>query len=368
MHEFEDIIGNKLIKQQLQRMVAKGTVAHSLLFAGPDGIGKGLFADNFARLLLCQNDPEGKHRHKLDAGVHPDLRVYYPEGKIGAHSIDSMRQFIEEVHLSPFEAEKKVFIIHDAERMLPSGANALLKTLEEPSPWCVIILLSSNPEGLLPTILSRCQILQFRSIPEEQIAQFIAKKYDKPLEAAHAIATLSEGSIGNADKLAGQNGDRIRKYLLELLSQGKLSTYTQLMKSAAEVTGFIEETQKASEEATRAEILKAYSVEPNAVQQQAIDKEIDGRNAMHLQNNAKAIFTIVLSWYRDMHLLAVKGNRSFLINLDFEDQITQALQRGEIIPIEKVQAAVSQAMLSLARSTPLRSILENFFLQLNLII
>lgn len=366
MTMFEQIIGNDDLKVYLERIVKKNVVPNSLLFAGPDGIGKGLFAETFARILLCQNDPEGKHKRKLDGGVHPDLRVYYPEGKIGAHSIDSMRQFGEDVYLSPYESSRKVFIIHDAERMLPASANALLKTFEEPALWSVIILLSSVPESLLPTIISRCQVLNFRAVSEEQIANLLQKKVGSTPETASAIAALAEGSIGNALRLAAQEGDRIRKRMLQILSQGNKGNYTQLMQAAAEISGYIDEMQKQSEEVARAEILKAYPAEPTAIQQQAIDKEIDGRNAMNLVNNAKTVFKIILSWYRDMHLLCVRGNRINLINRDFEDEIVQALQRGEILPLEKVQQSISQAMLSLSRSTPLKSCLENFLLQIEL--
>ena len=136
---FEDIVGNDQIKEYLKRMVEQRAVANSLLFAGPEGIGKSLFAHALAKMLLGSDS-------------HPDLHVYRPEGKIGMHSIDSMRQFSEDVYLAPFQGQWKVFIIHDAERMLTYSANALLKTFEEPAKDALIILLSSAPAALLPTI------------------------------------------------------------------------------------------------------------------------------------------------------------------------------------------------------------------------
>lgn len=365
MDWFSHIVGNEPLKQYLQRMVEKRTIANSMLFAGPDGIGKGLFADALARLVLCQDDPQGIHKRKLDSGVHPDLRIYRPEGKIGAHSIESMRQFAEDVRLSPFEATRKVFIIHDADRMLSYSANALLKTFEEPTPWSIIILLTSAPEALLPTIVSRCHTLHFQPVPEAQIEQLLLQKGSQTPDTARAMAVLAEGSVGHAIKLAADGGDRLRKRLLQLLSQGKFATYSQLMEAAAEISGYIEEGQKQSEEAFRTEILKSYSGDPTAIQQQAIDKEIDGRNAMHLFSQAKVLFAVVLSWYRDIQLLQSAGRRTHLINKDYVDQAEQALQRGEILPLTTVQSAVGQTMLSLERSTPLRSCLESLFLQLH---
>lgn len=367
MANFSHIIGNEPLKLYLERMVEKRTIANSLLFAGLDGIGKGLFAEAFARLVLCRNDPEGVHRRKLDAGVHPDLRIYRPEGKIGAHSIDTMRQFGEEVYLTPFEADRKVFILHDAERMLPSSANALLKTFEEPASWSIIILLTSSPEALLPTIVSRCHTLHFQPIAEDKIANLLQEKMELNPEAARALAVLSEGSIGNAWKLAKEGRDRLRHRILEVLAQGKLSNYTKLMQIAAEISGYIEESQKQTEELLKAELLKAYPNDPSAVQQQVIDKEVEGRSAMHLVSHSRTLFAIIMSWYRDLHLLAVGGNRAYLVNRDFEDQADQAVQRGEILPLETVQAAIAKTMLALERSTPLKGCLENLFLQLNLI-
>ncbi|HEY4831424.1 MAG TPA: DNA polymerase III subunit delta', partial [Waddliaceae bacterium] len=104
---FKDIVGNEPIKRYLCHVVEKGTIPQSLLFAGPEGAGKRDFAVAFAQTILG-----------TDKFPHPDVRVYKPEGKIGLHSIQSMRQFCAEVYLAPFEAKRKIFIIHDAHRML----------------------------------------------------------------------------------------------------------------------------------------------------------------------------------------------------------------------------------------------------------
>lgn len=361
---FAHILGNEPIKDFLVRMVEKDAIAHSLLFAGPDGVGKSLFAEAFASLILCQQDPEGTHRKKIANGVHPDLRIYRPEGKIGLHSIDSMRQFSEEVYQPPYEASRKVFIIHEADRMLPASANALLKTFEEPALSSIIILLSSAAGAMLPTILSRCQTLHFHVLPQPLIAQFLQTRLSCPEPEAHAFAALAEGSIGNACTLAEGSG-HMRMRLLQMLVQGRFSSYTQLMQAAVEMSGYIDESQKKMVEMARGEMLKAYPGEPTAVQQQTIDKELDGMGAMHLATQARTLFAMVLSWHRDMHLIAVQGDQKLLINRDFEEQIIQALQKGEMLTLEKVQEVIAQATLSLQRSTPLRSCLENLFLSLN---
>ncbi len=133
------------LPENLQKLLKK--TPHCLLF---EGGRKEEFANTFARALLqtTKKDP-------------PDLCNLYPEGKGNHHPIHAIKKFIEETQLPPFEASRKVFIIHEADRMLPTSANALLKTLEEPVSEVIIILLTSHAEALLPTITSRCCHVSF---------------------------------------------------------------------------------------------------------------------------------------------------------------------------------------------------------------
>lgn len=136
---------------KLRKLLEK--TPHCLLFEGPKGSRKEEYAETFARLLL-----------KTEKKDPPDLRILYPEGKGNHHPIHVIKQFIEETGLPPFEASQKVFIIHEADRMLPTSSNALLKTLEEPVSEVTIILLSSHVQSLLPTVVSRC----FRVVFEKE--------------------------------------------------------------------------------------------------------------------------------------------------------------------------------------------------------
>lgn len=364
---FDHIIGNDHIKGYLSQMVAKKTIANSLLFTGPDGIGKSLFAEAFAKLLLCEDDLQGIHRHKLERGTHPDVRIYRPEGKSGMHSVDSMRQFSEEVYQPPYEARWKVFILHDADRMLSYGANALLKTFEEPFEQSIIILLSVAPQLLLPTILSRCYTIRFQPIAEQQLAHLVHTRWNKSIEEAHHIAQLARGSTSNAFRLAEQGGDRLRDQVLTLLAKGKVSTYTELLKVASEIGSYVEKEKEQIEEETRASLMKAYPENLTSSQQQAMDKEIEGVIAMCRTKDAHALFDVILSWYRDLNLLMVNGHTDYLLHRDYQEAMDAILQRGDILSIEFVQKAIGRARLALERSTPLNHCLENLFLQLHLV-
>lgn len=353
---FAHITGNEQVKQYLVRMVEKQAIANSLLFAGPSGIGKSLFALAFAKNLL-----------NVDSDHHPDIHSYRPEGKIGMHSIDSMRQFSEEVYMAPFSAAWKVFIIHDADRMLTYSANALLKTFEEPAPKSIIIFLSSNPEALLPTLLSRCRTIRFHSIPREEIVALIQSKYNKSQPEAEVIAAQSKGSVGHAFRLAEQGGDPLRTLVLSILAREKISTYTQLIEAARSISEYIEQTRQAMEEETRSSLRSGYLEGISSIQQQAMEKEIDGALAMRLAREAESVFDVILSWYRDIHLLQVGGERAYLFHPDYTTQMENILLHGNVLALEIVQKAISQARLTLERSTPLHNCMENLFLQLNLI-
>jgi len=182
---FTTLIGNEKAKQILSRLLAKQALPHVLLFHGPDGVGKGHFALEIAQTLV------GKIKKE-----HPDIHLILPDPKSDQHPVAHMRQLIQEAGLPPFEAPVKIFIIHDAEKMLPASSNALLKTLEEPPPHTCFILLTSQVELLLPTIISRCCKIPFFPIPDEELAAFIMQKCH--IQDGKKIALLSQGSISQA--------------------------------------------------------------------------------------------------------------------------------------------------------------------------
>lgn len=353
MHEFSSILGNDPIKSYLRRMVETGAISNSLLFAGPDGIGKSLFALQLAQLILGE-------------ATHPDLHLYRPEGKLGLHSIQSMRQFSEEVYMAPYKGKHKVFIILDAERMLPTSANALLKTFEEPALDTLIILISSAPASLLPTILSRCRAIHFHPLSEQDLTRYLQEQRQLPSEEAQRLSRLSQGSIGNAVRLLEQGGNQVRNTILNQLSKGKCLTYTELTDLASELSGQVQESLKEIGSSWRTELLEERRDQLTATQRQSLEKEVDGALAMRELQDAQALFAIILNWYRDMHLLHVNGSRAYLIHRDYEGALEQALQRGEILPLEEVQKALAEARLSMERSTPLHFCLETLFLKLRL--
>jgi DNA polymerase-3 subunit delta' len=186
---FSSLLGNEKAKEILNRLLAKQALPYVLLFHGPDGVGKGRFAMEIAQQLA------GKIKKE-----HPDIHIVRPDPKSGQHPVAVIRQLIQEAGFPPFEDGSKIFIIHDAEKMLPASSNTLLKTLEEPPSRTYFILLTSRLESLLPTIVSRCCKIPFFPIPDEELASFIMQKFHT--QDGKKIALLAQGSVAAAVRRA----------------------------------------------------------------------------------------------------------------------------------------------------------------------
>lgn len=133
------------------------------------------------------------HTLKLEKEIHPDYRLHSPQGKVGMHPMESMRQLIDEVSLPPFEAPMRFFVIDQAHRMLPTSSNALLKTLEEPTPHTYIILITTEPERLLPTIISRARRIDFATSSERPpLNPLLLELLSQPLAYADQLTLFEQ--------------------------------------------------------------------------------------------------------------------------------------------------------------------------------
>lgn len=207
---FNDVVGHGLQKNLLRRAAGEKRVSHAYLFHGRDGLGKRLVALGFAKVLNCLGVPspagsnsgkaccDCKSCRKIEKGIHPDVFVI-EYGGLRDIKVDQIREDVEErLYFKPFEARYKVAIVDEADRMSHSAQNAFLKTLEEPPDESVIILLTSSPQSLLPTIHSRCQALAFGGLPIELIVEELKERRGLSDEESLMIAFLSEGSLGRA--------------------------------------------------------------------------------------------------------------------------------------------------------------------------
>lgn len=199
---FNSIIGNDAIKNLLTNTIISKNILHSYMFIGEDGIGKFLFAKEFAKNILCENPINGsfcdncKSCIEFNTNNHPDFLVINPDdGK--SIKIEQVRYLQERVAEKPIVSSKKVYIINDSHLMTKEAQNCLLKTLEEPPEYTVIILVLSNENKLLNTIKSRCTKINFSKLSAEEIVEYFHRNL-QDFEVTSTLLKVYSGSIGKA--------------------------------------------------------------------------------------------------------------------------------------------------------------------------
>ena len=199
---FNEILGNNKIKQDLQEIIDNNTISHSYMFVGIDGIGKKLIAKEFARKILCLNKQNQNCAIcdsciKFNSGNNPDFLEIFPDGN--SIKIAQMREMQEKVYQKPIVSDKKVFIIDQAEKMTEEAQNSLLKTLEEPPEYMVIILITSNENKLLNTVKSRCIRINFTELSKQDITKYAGAHQINI--ASQNLLEMCGGSIGKLEKI-----------------------------------------------------------------------------------------------------------------------------------------------------------------------
>ncbi len=194
------VIGHEWAVEHLDRARQHGRMRHAYLFSGPRQIGKTTLARAFAAALNCTGDtpPCGECRacKMMLKGAHPDLTLVEAEQEDGRIKIDQVRTLQQTLALRPYEARYRVAILRRFDATRPVAQDALLKTLEEPAPNAVLILTADSTEGLLPTILSRCQPVNLRPLPIDRVREALEWQFSAPQEVAQNLAQLSGGRIG----------------------------------------------------------------------------------------------------------------------------------------------------------------------------
>jgi DNA polymerase-3 subunit delta' len=246
------IIGHEWAVNLLAQTVASDRLSHAYLFTGPAQIGKTALARAFAQAILCEREngepcrgSEGACRtcQRIAQGRYPDLQVIAAEKN--TIQIDQVRVLQSDAALSPLEGQYKIFIIREIERATPPAANALLKTLEEPPPHVILLLTSHRRDLVLPTVLSRCQIVGLRPAPLDQVRTALEARGAAP-ERAELLARLSGGRAGwaltaQAHPEMVQTRSRHIDELLALTAEGYIGrlSYTEAL---SRQTDAIEET------------------------------------------------------------------------------------------------------------------------------
>jgi len=237
---FREISGHEKAISFLRRSIASGRAGASLIFHGPEGVGRRFAALSLAQALNCDEAPgEGcgscgacvriarvergtveEGEHKGDAREythHPDVHLLVP-GR-NEIRIDEVRALRQAAQRRPFEGRRSVFIVDPAERMAAAAANAILKTLEEPPPGACIVLIASDPAALLPTVRSRCSLVPFHPLPLSLIEELLARGGGMDPADARIVAALSDGRPGRALRFDLEGYREKRRVLIEILER-----------------------------------------------------------------------------------------------------------------------------------------------------
>ncbi|MCK8826705.1 DNA polymerase III subunit delta' [Natroniella acetigena] len=292
---FNKVIGQNLAITILRKQLESDRLSHAYLFLGEQGVGKDIAAFEFAKAINCQEKNTDAcdqciSCRKADNQNHPDIIEIKPDGKW--IKIDQIRQLQREILYKPYESRWKIYLIHQADCLNLEAANSLLKILEEPPRYAIIILVLDSIENILPTILSRCQLVRFRLLPDELIKQELISNYKLSMEKSQLITSLAAGRYKTAVQLV-EDEERLaeREEMIELILSLKNSEQVIVFESA--------------------ERLLEYAAK--------ISQTLE----------------LFLLWYRD--LLLVKLNQlESLVNADYRDKLTEEAERYSVEEIEEI--------------------------------
>lgn len=225
MAGFKDIVGHEQIIEHLKTAIEMGKVSHAYILNGPDLSGKMMIAEAFARALLCEKqDPDGcgecrSCRQSADRN-NPDI-IYVKHDKPNTISVDDIRtQLNNDIVIKPYSNQYKIYIVDEAEKMNQQAQNALLKTIEEPPAYAVIMLLTTNADSFLQTIRSRCITLNLKSVKNDVIKSYLMTEKKIPDYQADVCAAFAQGVVGKAIKLASSDDfNELKESALSLIKR-----------------------------------------------------------------------------------------------------------------------------------------------------
>ncbi|SKA76813.1 DNA polymerase III, delta prime subunit [Caloramator quimbayensis] len=294
-----EVLGQEYAKNAIKSMYDNNKMSHAFIIQGPDGIGKSIFADYIASMILCRGSKkpcsECTSCKKIQSGIHPDYKIISSSKSIG---IDVIRKLIDDVNIKPYEGDKKVIVIKGADKITIEGQNALLKTLEEPLKDTTIIILLENINSILDTIISRCQVLRLGRVERDKIQEYLIKR-GVEYKKAKTAACLSDGILGNA-----------LKYLDDKYAALRMETLKTLR-----------------------DIIRADEV-----------KILDSVDFFLSQKeNIDSVFDIMLSILRDISVLKITKNEDIVMNSDIYEILNEECKVLSIDRINKIINIINSA-------------------------
>ncbi len=322
---FNDIIGQSEVVNSLKAVLRDDSARHAYIFSGPEGIGKRTLARIFASSLLC-NSRNCETRcgdcqpcHLFDSGSNPDFYVMEADG--ATISVDEVRRMQQDISIRPLYSEKKVYLIIEADKMTVQAQNCLLKTLEEPPRYAVIILTASNSNSMLETIRSRSIIYSFRKNTDDEIKACILKSGAVDSGSIDYVVSYADGVPGKALKLIESEDFRVnRDRAIEVILRLKDSKLIEIFN----IYDFFEENK----------------------------------------DNIDTILDIMLLFYRDLLIAKKSGNENILINSDKKDIILKNVDGFEISRLIENIAAIENTRRNIKQNANYQLVIEVMLMKL----
>ena len=335
---FRTIVGHSRLLSLLARVIARDSMPPALLLAGPPGVGKRLTAVAIAEAINCLQ-PQSTSAFERDAcgecascrrigrGMHPDVIVVAP-GELGTIKIEQLRDVIDRSQYRPFEGRRRVVIIDEADAATPDAQSALLKTLEEPPSASVFILVSSMPDALLPTVLSRCPRLRFSPLTPSEVVKALVQNHGHAEQEARIAAAESDGSIGRA-----------------LESQSE-----ELFEARDAAQRVLEETARNNDPVKRINLARELS---------------DGKGSPAEERNKLAVRLRSLgSLLRDVGIIATHADRAMIANTDLEQPLEKLASSYDAQRSMQAYTAVDRALAALDRNASPKVVADWLLLEL----
>lgn len=355
---FRDIKGQPFAVKLLKRALETNRLAGTYLFYGPQGVGKEFTAREFAKALNCtektgDNCGNCSSCARIENNTYPDVTWVYPIGKGRQIKIEQVRQLQKFVSLKPYEGKTKVCIIIDAHTLNIQSGNAFLKTLEEPPPNSVFVLITHSPETLLPTIKSRTQDVQFFYLAQDKIADLLENKMGFSRKEADLYAQLGMGSLGRALSFKNEDIFNQRKLILDILAEGSFKNMKSLMDKVGEIQGGLERFKE--------ELADRLSKEVGE------EGDEDAFIAGEYRKQAEEILNLILSWYRDILIYKNTNKEELVLNKDYIDRIKYLVDKFETEELCRRMNVVDYIREALARQVNLKLLLQVMFIELEFI-
>lgn len=341
---FDDLIAQRRVARFLEQATASGNVAHAYLFVGPVGAGKKTAARALACALLCGDGGCGRCGvcRRVRNATHPDVRVLRPAGA-ASYMVDQVREVVHDVALRPVEGARKVYLIEEADRFNAESANAFLKTLEEPPDGVVFVLMAARLDAVLPTIVSRCQVVRFRPVPASAALDLLVERSGAtPAEARAALAASDDVVPRALDLLRSPGRRQARAQLLDVLKRLPLMDGHDVLSAARELLAAAKAPVAELKEAQAAELAERRELLGKSTSTSSLEERYKREVTAREREGVVGLLSVAESWLRDC-LMLVGGADELVANADAVDAIEEVAAVAEPAALLRARDAVERA-------------------------